>query len=253
MNDAFGSPQSILVLGAGSDIAAATVRLLVRQRARTFVLAGRKPERFQAVAEELRSLGATTVELRDLDALDTSSHEDFVDEVFASGEDIDLMLMAFGVHGARGDAQLEHDGALDVIRTNYVGAMSVLLSVTKRLVAQGHGSMVVLSSVAGERGRKKNLVYGSSKAGLDVFCEGLAAWLRGSGVRLMVVRPGFVRTKMTAGFDAPPLATTPERVAAAIVDGLHRRTEVVWVPPPMRWVMSALRHLPRSVFRRLEI
>ena len=104
-----------------------------------------------------------------------------------------------------------------------------------------------------ERARKSNFVYGSSKAGLDAFAQGLGDRLHGSGVHVMVVRPGFVRTKMTAGLDDVPLSTGPDAVAEAIADGLRRNAHTVWVPTPLRFVMSALRHLPRPLFRRLNV
>jgi decaprenylphospho-beta-D-erythro-pentofuranosid-2-ulose 2-reductase len=112
---------------------------------------------------------------------------------------------------------------------------------------------VVLSSVAGERARRSNFIYGSSKAGLDAFAQGLGDALHGTGVHVMVVRPGFVRTKMTAGRAEGPMATTPEAVATAIEVGLRRRSETVWVPGALRLVMAALRHVPRALFRRLPI
>jgi decaprenylphospho-beta-D-erythro-pentofuranosid-2-ulose 2-reductase len=140
-----------------------------------------------------------------------------------------------------------------VARTNFLGAVSVLLPIADRMRAQGHGTIVALSSVAAERGRRSNFVYGSSKAGLDTFCQGLADRLHGSGVRLLVVRPGFVRSAMTRGLDPAPLATTPDDVARAIIDGLSGSAPVIWVPAKLRWVMSALRHLPRPLFRRLDI
>lgn len=119
--------------------------------------------------------------------------------------------------------------------------------------AQGHGVIVALSSVAGERPRASNFVYGSSKAGVDAFFSGLADSLVGTGVSVLVVRPGFVRSKMTAGLAVAPLATTPEAVAEAIVSGIRRNRHTVWVPGVMRWVMSGLRHTPRAVFRRLPL
>jgi decaprenylphospho-beta-D-erythro-pentofuranosid-2-ulose 2-reductase len=118
---------------------------------------------------------------------------------------------------------------------------------------QGHGTIVLLSSVAGERVRKSNYVYGSSKAGIVGFAQGLGDSLAGTGVRVMVVRPGFVKTKMTAGLDPVPLSTTPEAVADAIVKGLARGSDTVWAPAPLRGVMAALRHVPRAIFRRLPI
>ena len=253
MRDALGAVQSALVLGGTSDIALATAEALVAERTRRVILAGRAPERLEAAAGELRSAGATDVETAGFDALDTGSHPGFVEEVFTGGGDIDLVLLAFGLLGDQERAARDPAAALELLRVNFVGAISVTIPVVERLRAQGHGTLVVLSSVAAERGRKSNFVYGSSKAGLDAYCQGLGDSLAGTGVRVMVVRPGFVRTKMTAGLDAPPFSTTPEGVADAIVDGLRRDAHTVWVPPAMRLVMSVLRHLPRPVFRRLEI
>src|SRR5262249_5756417 len=122
-----------------------------------------------------------------------------------------------------------------------------------RLGAGGPGSFVVLSPAAGGRARRSNFVYGSTKAGLDAFFQGLGDALAGSGASVMIVRPGFVHTKMTAGGDPAPPATTPEAVGAAIVRGLERGSEIVWVPPALRWVMAALRHVPRPLFRKLPV
>lgn len=252
MTDALGSPQSVLVLGGGSEIGLAVVRRLVARRARTVVLAGREPERLKPAADELLGLGATTVEVVAFDALEAAGHDRFVDEVFDRHGDLDLVLLAFGVLGDQEEAERDTGAALEVVRTNFLGAVSVALPVARRLRAQGHGTLVVLSSVAGERARRANFVYGSSKAGLDAFAQGLGDSLVGTGVRVMVVRPGFVHTKMTAGRPPAPLATTPEAVADVVVRGLETGAEVVWAPPVLRFVMSGMRHLPRSVFRRIR-
>jgi decaprenylphospho-beta-D-erythro-pentofuranosid-2-ulose 2-reductase len=124
--------------------------------------------------------------------------------------------------------------------------------VARQFRRQGHGTLLVLSSVAGERARRANFVYGSSKAGLDSFSQGLGDALVGSGARVVVVRPGFVHTKMTAGMKAAPLSTTPEAVADAVVRGLEKGDEIIWAPAPLRFVMSAMRHLPRPVFRKIK-
>lgn len=252
MTDALGSPQSVLVLGGGSEIGLAVVRRLVARRARTVALAGREPERLKPAADELLGLGATTVEVVAFDALEAAGHDRFVDEVFDRHGDLDLVLLAFGVLGDQEEAERDTGAALEVVRTNFLGAVSVALPVARRLRAQGHGTLVVLSSVAGERARRANFVYGSSKAGLDAFAQGLGDSLVGTGVRVMVVRPGFVHTKMTAGRPPAPLATTPEAVADVVVRGLETGAEVVWAPPVLRFVMSGMRHLPRSVFRRIK-
>ncbi|MCP3818900.1 decaprenylphospho-beta-D-erythro-pentofuranosid-2-ulose 2-reductase [Streptomyces sp. A3M-1-3] len=251
MKDAFGAPQSLLVLGGTSDIGLATARRLVARRTRTVWLAGRPSAGLEAAAGELRELGAK-VRTVAFDALDPAGHEALLGKVFADG-DIDVVLLAFGILGDQARDENEPLSAVAVAQTNYTGAVSAGLVCAAALRRQGHGSLVVLSSVAGERARRANFIYGSSKAGLDAFAQGLGDALHGTGVQVMVVRPGFVRSKMTAGLAEAPLATTPEAVAEAIEQGLRWRSETVWVPGAMRLVMSALRHMPRQVFRRLPV
>jgi decaprenylphospho-beta-D-erythro-pentofuranosid-2-ulose 2-reductase len=122
-----------------------------------------------------------------------------------------------------------------------------------RMRVQGYGCIVALSSVAGERVRRSNFVYGSTKAGFDGFFLGLGEALRDHGVQVLVVRPGFVMSKMTRGIDKAPLAVTPEQVAEAVVRAITEKRQLIWVPPPMRVVMAGLRHVPRPIFRRLPI
>jgi decaprenylphospho-beta-D-erythro-pentofuranosid-2-ulose 2-reductase len=253
MQDALGAVQSVLVLGGGSEIGLATARSLIDRRARTVVLAARRPDDLADSVSALRALGATTCEAIPFDADDTASHDTFVADTFDRFGDFDLVLITFGVLGDEDEARRDGAVAVDLMRTNLVGAVSVGVPVANRLQSQGHGVLVVLSSVAGERARRSNYVYGASKAGLDAFFSGMGDALVGTGVRVMVVRPGFVHTKMTEGLDAAPLSTTPEAVADAIVRGLERGSQTVWVPPPLRYVMSGLRHLPRPVFRRLPL
>jgi decaprenylphospho-beta-D-erythro-pentofuranosid-2-ulose 2-reductase len=243
MRDALGEVQSVLVLGGTSDIGLATTKALVERRTRTVVLAARDPDSCARVSEELRP---ARVEAVAFDAVETDSHAAFVDDVFDRVGDVDLALVAFGVLG-------EEDDPVDVARVNYVGAASLMRELARRMSAQGHGTIVLLSSVAGERARKSNYMYGASKAGADAFAQGLGDSLAGTGVHVMVVRPGFVKTKMTAGLDPVPFSTTPDVVAAEIVKGLARGAHTVWVPPVLRVVMSVLRHAPRALFRRLPL
>jgi decaprenylphospho-beta-D-erythro-pentofuranosid-2-ulose 2-reductase len=244
VKDALGEVQSVLVLGGTSEIGVATARALVDRRARTVLLAARDPDACAAAAEALRASGASQVETLRFDATETASHEEFVRDAFERYGDIDLALVAFGVL----------DGpAEDVLQVNFVGAASVMTPLARRMAEQGHGTIVVLSSVAGERARKSNFVYGSSKAGVDAFAQGLGDSLAGTGVNVMVVRPGFVKTKMTAGLDPVPFSTTAEAVADQIVRGLARGAHTVWAPPILRFVMSGLRHVPRPLFRRLPL
>ncbi|MEU9207538.1 decaprenylphospho-beta-D-erythro-pentofuranosid-2-ulose 2-reductase [Streptomyces sp. NPDC048415] len=251
MKDAFGLPQSLLILGGTSEIALATARRLIVRRTRTVWLAGRPSPDLERAAEQLRAMGADARTVA-FDALDPGSHETVLGKVFAEG-DIDMVLLAFGVLGDQARDEKEPALAVRVAQTNYTGAVSAGLVCARALQAQGHGSLVVLSSVAGERARRSNFIYGSSKAGLDAFAQGLGDALHGTGVHVMVVRPGFVRTRMTAGLPQAPLATTAEAVATAVETGLRRRSETVWVPGALRLVMSALRHAPRPLFRRLPI
>jgi decaprenylphospho-beta-D-erythro-pentofuranosid-2-ulose 2-reductase len=251
LKNALGAVQSALVLGGGSEIAQATLRRLVPQGCRTVVLAARRPDELAGEVKALEAAGAGSVSTVAFDALDTASHADVIDTCFAAG-DIDLVLMAFGVLGDQAVLDDDPEAAAELARANYVGVVSSGLAAARALRKQGHGTIVVLSSVAGERVRKSNFVYGSTKAAMDAFAQGLGDSLAGSGVRVLVVRPGFVHTKMTAGMEAAPFATDADSVADAIVDGLASGKEVVWVPPLLRWVMTGFRHLPRSAWRRVS-
>jgi decaprenylphospho-beta-D-erythro-pentofuranosid-2-ulose 2-reductase len=245
--------RSVLVFGGRSDLAMATVRVLVKGGTERVVLAARHPHRLEPVAEELRRCGARVVTLIQFDANELEDHISVVHEAFASTGSIDLVLWAAGVLGPSGMDQLDRMASLDTITTNFLGGVSVILPTLARLRDQGGGTLVILSSVAAERPRASNFVYGASKAGLDAFCQGLRDLLLGSAVNVLVVRPGFVRTKMTA-LRVPPLLTCePDQVVHAILKGLKRETHTVWAPPAIRFVMGGLRLLPRPIFRRLRI
>ncbi|WP_066953618.1 decaprenylphospho-beta-D-erythro-pentofuranosid-2-ulose 2-reductase [Streptomyces lushanensis] len=255
MKDAFGLPQSLLVLGGTSEIGLATARRLIARRTRTVRLAARPSAALDTEAGRLRALGAD-VRTVAFDALDTDSHPEVLGKVFAEGA-VDMVLLAFGIPGDQAHDEADPPAAVRVAQTNYTGALSAGLVCAGALQAQGHGSLVVLSSAAGERARRVNFIYGSSKAGLDAFVQGLGDAMQGTGVQVMSVRPGFVRSRKSPAPEAAPLdtalATTPGAVATAIERGLRQRSETVWVPGSLRVVMSALRHLPRPVYRRLPL
>jgi decaprenylphospho-beta-D-erythro-pentofuranosid-2-ulose 2-reductase len=253
MKDGTGTPQSVVVFGGGSDIGQAIAHACVRRGARDVVLAARRPERLDPALARLHESGAVVAEAAPFDAEATHTHADVLADIARRVGDVDLAVVAFGVLPDQDGALKDPAVALDAARVNYLGAMSVLLELGRLMREQGHGDIVVLSSVAAERGRRSNFVYGSTKAGLDTFCQGFADELHGSGVRLLVVRPGFVRSKMTRGLRPAPLSTTPGAVAAATLHGLDAGASIVWAPSSLRWVMTGLRHLPRPIFRRLEI
>jgi decaprenylphospho-beta-D-erythro-pentofuranosid-2-ulose 2-reductase len=252
MRDALGAVQSVLVLGGGSEIAEAIVDRLVAGRCRTVVLGVRDPESAGDVVRRVRAAGADTVEAVPFDALDPASHGPLVDEVVAQHGDLDLVVLAFGVLGDQPTFDADPVAAADAARTNYVGAVSASLAVADRFRRQGHGTLLVLSSVAGVRARADNYVYGSTKAGLDTFAQGLGDALVGTGARVVVVRPGFVHTRMTAGMAPAPFSTTPEAVAVAVVAGLAKGREVIWAPPVLGPVFAVFRLLPRGVWRRIS-
>jgi decaprenylphospho-beta-D-erythro-pentofuranosid-2-ulose 2-reductase len=244
-------PRSLLVLGGTSPVALAVARRLVARRTRTVWLAGRPSPALDEAAAHLRRLGAQ-VHTVAFDALDVVRHEEVLGKVFAEGA-VDMVLLAFGVLGDQAYDEREPLNAVHVAQTNYTGAVSAALVAARELQNQEHGSLVVLSSVAGERARRTDFIYGSSKAGLDTFTQGLGDALYGTGVHVMVVRPHFVRSTATAGRPVPPLSSTPEEVATAVELGLRRRSETVWVPGVLRVVAAVLRHLPRAVYRRLPL
>lgn len=241
--DAHGRPKTVLLLGGNSGIGQAVVRRLISGGATTVLLAGRTP----APGPE----GSTAaIHHLPFDAAETATHLGFFQDVFARYGPIDTVIVAFGVLHTPEEVGERPEAAVEMAEVNYVGAVSALLHTAAHMRRQGSGQIVVLSSVAGAKPRA-NYAYGSTKAGLDFFARGLAADLAGTAVQLVIVRPGFVRTAMTEGMDPAIFAVDVERVADAVIEGLSRNRQVVWVPPVLKWVMAAVKALPPSIARRL--
>ncbi len=253
MQNSFAEPQNIVLVGGTSDIGLAIVRALLTPSARRVVLAGRNAVTLDAAAAALPVGAGVQVSTLPFDAADPASHQAFVDSAVDALGDLDVVVLAFGVLGEQSAFDADPASAAAAVNVNYTGAVSVGLAIANRLRLQGHGRLVVLSSVAGERVRKDNFVYGSSKAGLDGFAQGLGDSLEGSGAKVLVVRPGFVHSAMTAGMKAAPFATTPDAVAAATVKALFTGRRTVWVPGVLKVVFSVLRHVPGPIFRRLPL
>jgi decaprenylphospho-beta-D-erythro-pentofuranosid-2-ulose 2-reductase len=175
-----------------------------------------------------------------------------VAEAFAQLGGADIVILAVGVLGDRGGMPDDVGRAIEVLRVNVIGAGSLLIEAARALRDGGGGSLVVLSSVAAERPRRGNAVYGASKAGLDALAQALGDDLRDDRVRVLVVRPGFVHTRMTEGLQAAPLSTSPETVAKVVADGLDSGAHTVWAPRPLRWLMLIVRMLPRPILRRMK-
>lgn len=249
MNNAVKQPQNVLVLGGTSEIGRAIVDALVSPALRRVVLAVRDPQGAADVVASW-SFGDAEVVTVGFDATAVDTHEAVIAEVAERYGDLDVVIQAFGQLGEPGlDDPL---AAAELAEVNYVGAVSSGLAVAARLRTQGHGTLVVLSSVAGVRTRASNFVYGSTKAGQDAFATGLGHALAGTGARVLTVRPGFVRSAMTAGMDEAPFACDPVDVGEAVAAGLRRGRSVVWVPGVLQMVFGLLRYAPGFVWRRLD-
>ena len=253
MINAVGAPQSILVLGGSSEIGLAiTAEYLKLGPARVVLACVPGDDAAPAAVTTLKTAGATDVSVIDFDALATDSHPDVIDRAFADG-DIDVAIVAFGIQGDDEQAWQDHRLAVLEAQINYTAAVSVGVLLGEKMRAQGHGQIIAMSSVAGERVRRSNFVYGSTKAGLDGFYLGLGEALREFGPRVLVIRPGQVRTRLSAHVKEAPLTVNKEDVAQLAVAAATKGKEIVWAPGPFRFIMMVLRHIPRAVFRKLPI
>jgi len=253
VNDALGGARSVLVLGGASELGVASVRALPLRSGAVVVLAGRSAGALAAAGEALAGLAGVRVETVGWDAAGGAAAADAVvaEAVAAAGGDLDVVIAAAGVLGDQDAAEGSTAAAVEVLTVNFVGVGAACLAVARRLREQGHGTLVVLSSVAAVRPRRANFVYAASKAGLDALGAGLADALHGSGARVVVVRPGFVVGRMTAGMAPAPFATTPEAVGTAVADAVRTGKPLVHVPRVLGGVLGVLQHAPRLLWRRL--
>lgn len=239
----------VAVFGANSEVGGEIARLFARQGA-SLTLAGRRTDALEDSAAELRSLGAQGVRVVFFDAADTPSHRRIIEDIEASGP-IDVALAMFGVLGDQELAERDGGEVARVIHTDFTAQAVLLTELSARMKARGRGTMVAYSSIAGARVRRPNYVYGSAKAGLDGFCQGMQDALRGTGVRLIIVRPGFVIGRMTRGMDPAPMSTTPDVVAQATVDAIALPTcESVWIPKKLQILAGIMQLVPRWLWRK---
>jgi len=242
-----GSPPRLLLLGGTSEIGLAILAALALPGSAEVILAGRDEQRLAAAGKELPAQVKTMA----YDAMDTGGHQAFADAVFADGP-LDLVISAAGVLIHQDEVERDVRRAADMVETNFTGHVTTLLAIASRMRTQGRGTIVVLSSVAAVRPRKANFVYGSAKAGLDAFARGLADSLHGTGVRVVLVRPGFVTGRMTAGMSPAPMSSTPAQVGAATAAALGGGKASVWIPAPLAGLALALRLIPRPLWRRVS-
>jgi decaprenylphospho-beta-D-erythro-pentofuranosid-2-ulose 2-reductase len=245
-------PTRLLLVGGSSEIALAIAKRLAAEGPVHPFLLGRDRARLEAALEELVAAGCLEGQVDLVDAEAPAAHGEAIDTAFEQAGEFDVVVLAVGLLGGLAGLDAPVDRAVEVMQVNFVGAGSLLLHCLRRLRDQRRGTLIVLSSVAGERVRSANAIYGAAKAGLDGLAQGLGDAIAGSGVRVLIVRPGFVESKMTAGLPRPPLTTTPDVVADATARALRGRAGVVWVPAPLRWVMLIARHLPRALWRRVR-
>src|SRR5215470_3982843 len=242
-----GGPARVLLIGGTSEIGMAILAALQLPPEAHVMLAGRDADRLRSAATSLRA----SVTVLGYDATDPAAHEKLVAAAFADGP-VDVVISAAGVliPQERLDADPGQAGLL--IETNFTSHVTALLAVAAQMREAGRGLIVILSSVAAVRPRRANFVYGAAKAGLDAFGRGLADSLHGSGVRVLLIRPGFVIGRMTAGMSHAPLSSTPGQVGAAVAAVIDKPSGVVWVPSAIRLLAVVLRVLPRPVWRQLR-
>lgn len=245
--------KKILIIGATSTIAETTARIWAREGHRLFLVA-RDKERLRAMASDLKLRGAEATDTCVLDVLDFDKHESIVNKAFNALGVIDIVLIAHGTLVPQ--KTCEKDSALTVaqLNANAVSVISLLTHLANKFEKQEKGTIAVISSVAGDRGRPSNYVYGSAKAAVSTFCEGLEARLYKRGVHVLDIKPGFVATPMTYGLSMPAvLVANPVQVAQCIVAKIEKARSVLYVPWFWAFIMLIIRNIPRRIFRKLGL
>jgi short-subunit dehydrogenase len=241
--------EVVVIFGGRSEIGTELATRLAPGA--TVLLAARRPDTLNEQVAALKAAGAAAVHVREFDADDLDSHGPLVDSIVAEHGPIRTAVLAFGILGDQARAEKDPAHAAAIVHTDFVAQVSLLTVLANAMREAGSGSIVAFSSVAGVRVRRANYVYGSAKAGLDGFCSGLADALHGSGVRLLVVRPGFVIGRMTEGMTPAPFSSTPAQVASATARALTKGRRTVWVPPILRPAFFAMKLLPQAIWRRM--
>ena len=244
--------RKILIVGATSAIAAATARRFARDGDRLY-LAARNPDRLAVVASDLAIRGATQVDTQVMDANDMAQHEGLILRAESVLGGLDTVLIAHGTLPDQTACEASFDVTLQEIQNNCLSVLSLLTHIANRFEAQRHGTIAVISSVAGDRGRQSNYIYGTAKAAVSTFLQGLRGRLHRSGVHVLTIKPGFVDTPMTAGFRKGLLWASPETVGNGIYRSIIKKRSVSYLPRFWRWVMAMIQIIPESIFKRMNI
>lgn len=245
-------PSRILALGATSAIAEATLRLFAARGA-SFYLVARNPDKLAAVAADLKTRGASAVATHVLDLDDTGAHPAMLEAAAENLGTIEMALLAHGVLGDQHRAEKSYLAAEAILGTNFLAPVSLLTWLANYFEASHQGTLAVISSVAGDRGRKSNYVYGASKGALSIFLDGLRSRIDRADVHVLTIKPGFVATPMTAHLPQGPLFAQPSKVAAGIFSAIENRKDVVYVPAFWAVIMLIIRMIPRRIFKKLNV
>jgi short-subunit dehydrogenase len=243
--------RRVLIVGATSAIATEVARAYAERGASLF-LTGRNPQRLAAVADDIGVRGGGGVEAAALDVLDIGSHAAVVERAFASGG-LDAALIAHGTLPEQAACQQSPAATVRALEVNFTATAALLTLLANRFEAQRRGTIAVITSVAGDRGRQSNYLYGAAKGGLAVFLQGLRNRLHHAGVSVVTLKPGFVDTPMTAGMPRNPLFSTARRAGRSIHRAMEGRRNVAYVPWFWRPIMTLIRGIPESVFKRLRL
>ena len=244
--------KKILIIGATSAIAQ-EVAALYADSGSQLCLVARNTEKLEQVAQDLRVHGATAVETFSSDLTDTTCHDEIMRVADKALGNIDITLIAHGTLPEQKDCENSVEQTIQELQVNFLSTVSLLTLLANYFEKQGKGCITVLSSVAGDRGRQSNYVYGAAKGGLSIFLQGLRNRLSKAGVGVLTIKPGFVITPMTAEFKKGVLWAQPKRVAEAIVSAIQKRKNVVYVPWFWRWIMLVIRSIPESIFKRMSL
>ena len=244
--------NNVLIIGATSAIAQALARQLA-QRGVRLVLWGRSLPHLEIIAADLRVRYQAAVSMEAFDFGDFVQHAAALDRTIAASGDLDVAILCHGSLGNQIACQMDFSVAEQELRINCLSALSFLTILANRFELQGRGTLAVISSVAGDRGRQSNYVYGTAKAALDAFSQGLRNRLFCKGVNVLTIKPGFVDTPMTAHLKKGLLFASPERVAQDIIEAIEKKKCVIYTPWFWRWIMLLIRLIPESIFRRLKL
>ena len=247
-----GKIMNIVIFGANSAIASAVARRYAQQ-GHSLYLIGRDQEKIQRLQRDLLARGAADVQYHLLDVNDIIEHETLLRKLDSVKSPIDIFLMAHGTLPDQSVCEADVASTLEAIQTNHVASIALLTLIANKFQLQGQGNIAVISSVAGDRGRQSNYVYGAAKGGLNIFVQGLAQRLSKHNVMVTLLKPGFVDTPMTVDFDKGMLWVSPDAAASAIIRAINKKKACAYIPWFWWFIMLIIKHIPEAVFRRIRL